>query len=73
MARKHGVAASPAKRQRRIEGIEIVTALREGRLTRGQFEAWHEMRRRSGVGFIITMRAKPDAPDKPAKRRHRAR
>lgn len=71
MTRKHGTASLPVREPGAVAGIEIITALREGRLTRRQFEAWHEMRRRSGTAFVVTMRAK--GGDKGTRRRHRGR
>lgn len=57
MTRKHGTAAY--KKARGVDGAEILAAILAGRLTRGQFEAWHAQRRRSGPEFLITMREKP--------------
>ncbi|MCM2304584.1 MAG: hypothetical protein NDJ72_07765 [Elusimicrobia bacterium] len=60
-----------ANRQRAVDGREILAALREGRLTRGQFDAWHALRRRRSVGFVITLREK--APVKRSVRKHPSR
>ncbi|MCM2303066.1 MAG: hypothetical protein NDJ72_00065 [Elusimicrobia bacterium] len=68
MTRKHGRAARG--KARGVDGAEILAAILEGRLTRGQFEAWHAQRRRAGPEFLITMREKPWR--RPA-RRHKPR
>lgn len=60
-----------ANRRRSVHGSEIVAAIREGRLTRGQFDAWHAVRRRRSVGFVITLREK--APAKRSARKQPAR
>lgn len=69
MIRKHRPQRGAGEEPRAVESIEIVTAVREGRLTRGLFDAWHS-RRRPGTGFVVTLKEK-----KPrlSARRHRAR
>lgn len=68
MTRKHGAAAY--KKARGVDGAEILAAILEGRLTRGQFDAWHAQRRRAGPEFLVTMREKPSR--RPS-RRHKPR
>ncbi|MDP3541077.1 MAG: hypothetical protein Q8T11_01265 [Elusimicrobiota bacterium] len=65
MTRKHGLAAY--KKARGVDGADILAAILEGRLTRGQFDAWHAQRRRAGPEFLIMMR------EKPLRRRNRPR
>lgn len=62
-----------AGRRRGVDGSEIVAAIREGRLTRGQFDAWHALRRRHGVGFVVTLREKAPEPAKRSARKHPSR
>lgn len=64
------VAASPSKRAA-VENSEIVSAIREGRLTRRQFDAWHTQRRAAHKGIVITLREK--APGSAKAARHAAR
>jgi len=35
---------------------ELLSAIRAGRLTRRQFEAWHTQHRDAGRGLVITLR-----------------
>jgi hypothetical protein len=73
MTRKHEPGTLTVKRRQPVvDGREIVAAIREGRLTRGQFDAWHSLRRRSTGSIVITMR--PSADDPPRRARvHRPR
>jgi hypothetical protein len=74
MTRKHGPGTQAIKRRGvAVDGSEIIAAIREGRLTRGQFDAWHELRRREGTGIVITMRETPPPPFRRPARRHKAR
>lgn len=57
MSRKHGTGSD--KKARGVDGADILAAILQGRLTRGQFEAWHAQRRRAGPGFLLMMREKP--------------
>jgi len=59
------------RRQAAVDGREIVAAIREGRLTRHQFDAWHEIRRRTSGNIVVTLR---DAkPPRPSARKHKGR
>lgn len=40
------------------ESLEIAAAIREGRLTRPQFDAWYAKRRSEGSRLVITLREK---------------
>lgn len=59
------------RRQAAVDGREIVAAIREGRLTRGQFDAWHSLRRRTAGNIVITLR--DSKPRHPSARRHKGR
>jgi hypothetical protein len=50
---------------------EILAAIQQGRLTRGQFEAWHLQRRRPSRGFIIATPDRPSSPPRRSPRRHK--
>lgn len=54
-----------------VSSGEILAAIRQGRLTRGEFEAWHMQRRRPSRGFIISMPDRPSSPHRRASRRHK--
>lgn len=71
MVRKNQSGAFPAKGRSAVEIQDIVSAIREGRLTRRQFEAWHAKRRGASKGFVIAMRETP--PDGARPRKHSAR
>ena len=56
-----------------VDGREIVSAIREGRLTRGQFDAWHCQRRKGHKGIVIAMHDTPPSSARRSTRRHKAR
>ena len=47
------------------ESLEIAMAIRGGRLTRPQFDAWYNRRRAEGRGLVITLREKTSDMTKP--------
>ena len=47
------------------ESLEIASAIRAGRLTRNQFDAWYTKRRNEGEGLVITLREKASELVKP--------
>lgn len=65
---------SPSRRgAAAVEGHAIVAAIREGRLTRGQFDAWHAQRRKGHKGIVIAMHDTPPSSARRSTRRHKAR
>jgi hypothetical protein len=56
-----------------VEGREIVSAIREGRLTKGQFDAWHAQRRNPHKGIVIAMHDSPPSSARRSMRRHKSR
>lgn len=73
MTRKIVRAAPAASGGNGVKSHEIVAAIREGRLTRRQFDAWHTQRRGKGKGIVITLREKPSHPVKRSTRKHKGR
>lgn len=70
------VEAVPSGGRAAVKSHEIVSAIREGRLTRGQFDAWHTQRRSAGRGIVITLREKAPGSSKAARhaaRKHKSR
>ena len=63
----------PSRGQAGVDGRAIVAAIREGRLTRGQFDAWHAQRRNSHKGIVTAMHDSPPSSARRSTRRHRAR
>lgn len=70
MSRKHGMTGPGNPRA--VDGREIVAAIREGRLTRSQFDDWRALRRRA-PGFLIAVRERGVAELKPLQRVPRRR
>ncbi|MDD5303280.1 MAG: hypothetical protein PHS14_09245 [Elusimicrobia bacterium] len=66
MTRKNGTVVFPVKGRGAVKSRDIASAIREGRLTRDQFDAWHTQRR--GGGLVITLRETTSEPAKPARR-----
>lgn len=61
-----------ASRRGAVSSREIVSLIREGRLTRRQFDAWHLQRRAPVRGFVIAMHdSGPLSPRRAARRRHK--
>lgn len=56
MTRKTKAHASHGGRPATEVHREFVAAVRAGRLTRRQFDAWHAQRRTAGRGLVITLR-----------------
>ncbi|MBI2387748.1 MAG: hypothetical protein HYV14_17305 [Elusimicrobia bacterium] len=72
MIRKTATGEAEAKRrQGAVDGREIVAAIRDGSLTRGQFDAWRSLRRRTAGNIVITLR--DSKPPRRAARRHKGR
>lgn len=68
MARKiERVIVFPARGRAADESRRIVSAIRAGRLTRRQFDAWYTKRRSGGKGLVITLRERAPASGRPAK------
>lgn len=71
LIRKTVTEPETRRRQSAVDGREIVAAIREGRLTRGQFDAWHSLRRRTAGNIVITLR--DSKPPRPSARKHKGR
>lgn len=56
MKHKKKAVRKPAEEPRARENERVAIALRSGRLTRTQFQAWYERRRAEGAGTIVTLR-----------------
>jgi len=61
---------APARKRGGVTSREIVSLIREGTLTRRQFDAWHLQRRPPVKGFVIAMRDTL-SPKRAARRRHK--
>jgi len=68
--RKNDRVTSLAGRHAVTSG-EILAAIRQGELTRRQFEAWHLQRRRPSKGFIISLPDASSSPPPRSSRRHK--
>lgn len=55
------------------DGREIVSAIRDGSLTRRQFDAWHAQRRSPHRGFVIAMHDSAPSSGRRSTRKHKAR
>lgn len=65
------VAAAPRKRGG-VSSLDIVSWIREGTLTRRQFDAWHLQRRGPVKGFVVAMRDTDTlSPKRAARLRHK--
>lgn len=63
---------APPRKGAGVSSREIVSLIREGTLTRRQFDAWHLQRRVPSKGFVIAMRDSDTAsPQRAARLRHK--
>lgn len=72
MGRKIERTSTAPARRGTVTSRDIVTLIREGRLTRRQFDAWHLQRRQPVRGFVIAMHDTGSlSPKRAARRRHK--